>query len=108
MPKGFFQYGHADTDLSDSTYEDFLVADREGLEHLRTKLDEVLSGADEVTFDPEVTTDLNGIKVASYIGGDSAIDSVWDKIAPIGCLLIFVVGLVLTGLGVWKVWEFLH
>jgi hypothetical protein len=100
--KGFFQYGEHDTDLNDSSYEDFLVADRSGLEHLRSKIDEVLEGADEVPFsDERFVTDLNGIRIAARQVKPPR-EGKWDGVATVGCYSFALCFAALMILGIWK------
>lgn len=107
MINGFFQYGEHNTDLHDSSYEDFLVADRPGLIYLRSKIDEVLAGQDEVKFlDDSFPTDLNGIRVATRTFEKQA-DSKWDSLGPAGCIIAAVAILSILGLGFWKLVELL-
>jgi hypothetical protein len=107
MSKGFFQYGYYETTLDDSTYEDFLVADRDGLELLKSKIDDVLEGSDEVIFDTEeVVTDLNGIRIAER--KEPPIEpGKKEGLAQVGCACIAIVAVGLVGLGVWKAIELL-
>lgn len=105
MINGFFQYGEHNTDLQDSSYEDFLVAYRPGLIYLRTKIDEVIAGEDEVKFlDDSFPTDLNGIRVATR-KFEKQVDSKWDFLGPAGCIVAAVAILSLFGLGIWKLAE---
>ena len=81
----FFQYGNEGTNV-DYQYEDVLVADKEGLEYLREKIDVVLAGADEVELKHEnIYTDFTYVKIASRSDA-SDLESVNDWPLLLGCL----------------------
>ncbi|MDB4491476.1 hypothetical protein N9260_00465 [bacterium] len=107
MSDGFFQYGYSETSVDDSAYEDFLVADRDGLGHLKSKIDEILDGADEVTFDSErVVTDFVGIRIAEQDPGAMGRGKS-GALALLGCACLALIPLALIGLGEWKAFELL-
>lgn len=107
MPHGFFQYGAHDTDQCLSTYEDFLVADREGLEHLNQKIGEILDGTDEVTFDEDFSTDLIGIRVGEFVSETSSRSSASESLLTFGCVGILIVTIGFVVLGIWRICEFI-
>lgn len=96
MSEGFVQFGDSETDLNDSSYEDFLVADRQGLEHLKSKIDAVLEDGDELRFsDDRVFTDLEGIKLASRTTPQPpASGGMLEVVFSLGCVVI--VGVVIS------------
>lgn len=106
--KGFVQYGIDASTSVDYRYEDYLVADRKGLEYLRLKIDEVLEGADEVMFDSnDVYVDLVGIRIAdreisTHEKGESS-----GSLSAVGCIAVILLVLFVFVLGVWKVMELL-
>ena len=100
--KGFFQYGNLDTNQN-YDYEDALLGDREGLAHLRDKIQEALDDGDEVCLSSsDVTTDFTYIKIASR-EGDIDEGDVGNRLVTFGCALIVIVICGLVGLGVLKV-----
>ena len=106
--KGFVQYGVDESVSVDQHYEEFLVADREGLKYLRMKIEEVLEGADEVVFDSEeISVDLVGIRVAGRTIKDQAENQTSGRIWAFGCIVGLLLILFLLVLGVWKVVELL-
>ncbi len=108
MHKGFFQYGIGATTLDDPRYEDYLLADREGLRHLKSKIDEVLDGADEVVFDSEeVVTELCGIRVAGRKDKPLAQSENSSVLATVGCIGVALLMSGVVVLGVWKAVELL-
>jgi hypothetical protein len=105
---GFVQYGVDESVSVDYRYEDYLVADREGLRYLRLKIDEVLEGADEVLFDSEeIYVDLVGIRVAGRKIKDQAGDNTGGGMAGVGCTVGLLLILCVFVLGIWKVAELL-
>lgn len=106
--KGFVQYGVDESVSVDQHYEEFLVADREGLKYLRMKIEEVLEGADEVVFDSEeISVDLVGIRVAGRTIKDQAENQTSGRIWAFGCIVGLLLILFILVLGVWKVVELL-
>ncbi len=106
MNKGFFQYGFGAKELNDPRYEEYLLADRNGLQHLRSKIDEVLDGADEVAFDSEeVSTELAGIRIAGCYNPPKIKSSESSVLINFGCIALAIIALGVFILGVWKVVE---
>lgn len=106
MNKGFFQYGFGAKELNDPRYQDYLLADRKGLQHLRSKIDEVLDGADEVAFDSaEISTELAGIRIAGCYNPSKITSSESSGFVNFGCMALAIIALGVFILGAWKVVE---
>jgi hypothetical protein len=83
-----------------------LLADRNGLKHLRSKIDEILEGADEVGFDAEeVSTELAGIKIAGCYNPPKEETNKNKGLISFGCIALTLIALGLFVLGVWKGFE---
>ena len=85
----FVQWGNDRTDVG-FEYERALVGDKEGLEYLRTKIDDALANGDEVLMsDKTVHTDLTHVKIAKLVVAPPQESKMGEWPSILGCFALF-------------------
>ena len=103
----FVQWGNNGTDVG-YQYENALVGDKEGLEYLKTKIDDALASGDEVVIsDKFVHTDMTYVKIAKLVVAPPKESKMGEWPSIIGCFALFAVVVAIFIVGVIQVVKWL-